>query len=301
MNSSKTKFQTMATSSDVVKITERENSGVRSTTLARIAVGYVLSGTKYLYHNDTSYAINEGNVFILEAGFHYEENTIGANGRFEQILFYISPDQLQQAIFNLNINYGLTFSSRHACPMCTSLNFAYSAVDIPLRNFFLGIDITLRNTGLLHNDVGQRIKLNELIYLLLTDKDGCIKRKILRASDTEMGQFVNTIYENVFNDISIDILAERTNRSLTSFKKEFKRIFNKPPHQWIIEQRLDRAKILLSSTSRTISEIGSECAFTNISHFIKLFKKRYDRTPASFRRENITCIEEEINRIAVGE
>lgn len=299
MQNSKTKFQTMATPSDVVKITERENSGVRSTTLSRLTIGCILSGTKYLYHNDTSYAINEGNVFLLEAGFHYEENTVGANGRFEQILFYISPEQLQQVMVNLNINYGLTFSSHHACPMCTSLNFAYSTVDIPLRNFFLGIDITLRNTGLLHNDVGQRIKINELVYLLLTDRDGCIKRKVLRAADSEMAHFVNIIYENVFTDISIEALAERTNRSLTSFKKEFKRIFNAPPHQWIIEQRLDRAKILLSSTSRTISEIGTECAFTNISHFIKLFKQRYDRTPASFRRDN--ALPEQESRIAVGE
>ena len=31
-----------------------------------------------------------------------------------------------------------------------------------LRNFFTSIDLSLRNNGLLHNDVGQRIKLNEL-------------------------------------------------------------------------------------------------------------------------------------------
>jgi hypothetical protein len=55
--------------SDVVKITEHENSGVHSTTLTRIAVGYILSGTKYLYRNDHSYAIEEGCIFVLETGF----------------------------------------------------------------------------------------------------------------------------------------------------------------------------------------------------------------------------------------
>ena len=99
-----------------------------------------------------------------------------------------------------------------------------------------------------------------------------------------MNQFVNTVYDNIFNDISIEGLAEQTHRSLTSFKKEFRRIFDTSPHHWIIEQRLDRARILLSSTSRTVSEIGAECGFSNISHFIKLFKQRYRRTPASFRK-----------------
>ncbi len=283
------KFNTSATSasmSDVVKITEQENSGVRSLSLTRIAVGYILSGTKYLYHNDYSYPVKEGDAFLLDAGYHYEENIVGANGRFEQIIFYISSQQLQQAIFNLNINYGATFTSHHTCTKCAARNFVALTASTALRNFFVGIDISLRNSGRLHNDVGQRIKLNELIYLLLSEEDGCFRRKVLRSSDAEMGQFVSVVYENLFNDISVDMLAEMTHRSLTSFKKEFKRQFNASPHRWIVEQRLDRAKIMLASTSRTISEIGAECAFANISHFIKLFKQRYNETPASFRRRS---------------
>ena len=89
---------TSTTLSDVVKITEHENSGVRSTSLTRMAIGYVLSGTKYLYCNDYSYSIEEGSVFILDAGFHYEENIIGSNGHYEQILFFLSSQRLQQII-----------------------------------------------------------------------------------------------------------------------------------------------------------------------------------------------------------
>ncbi len=288
-----------ASPSDVVKITERENSGVRSLSLTRMAVGYILSGTKYIYHNDYSYTIEEGCIFLLDAGFHYEENIVGENGRFEQITFFISPDTLQQVIFGLNINYGLSFVSHHSCIKCSSRNFAFDKVSLPLRNFFVGVDLSLRNSGLLHNDVGQRIKLNELIYLILSEEDGCLRRKILRSSDTDSGHFINVIYDNIFNDISIDTLAELTNRSLTSFKKEFKRLFNAPPHRWIIEQRLDRAKIMLTSTNRTVSEIGAECAFANISHFIKLFKQRYHVTPASFRRQHSATTNSE-KMVAVG-
>ena len=276
---------TSAAMSDVIKITEHENSGVRSLSLARIAIGYVLSGTKYIYCNDYSYSIEEGSVFVLDAGFHYEENVVGSNGRYEQIVFFLSSQRLQQVIFGLNINYGLSFVSHHSCIKCISRNFSFAQASTPIRNFFVGIDLSLRNSGLLHNDIGQCIKLNELVYLLLSEEDGCIRRKILRSSDADSGQFINTIYENIFKDISVETLAELTNRSLTSFKKEFKRLFDAPPHRWIIEQRLDRAKIMLASTNRTVSEIGAECAFTNISHFIKLFKQRYNQTPASFRRQ----------------
>ncbi|MBQ5648464.1 MAG: helix-turn-helix transcriptional regulator [Alistipes sp.] len=300
MNSKTNTSLTSASMSDIVKITERENSGVRSLSLARIAVGYVLSGTKYLYCNDYSYSIEEGGVFVLDVGFHYEENIVGANGRFEQITFYISAQRLQEVIFGLNINYGLSYASRHSCTRCMSRSFANMVASVPLRNFFVGIDLSLRSAGLLHNDVGQRIKLNELVYLLLSEEDGCIRRKILRSADTESGQFISVIYDNIFNDISVETLAELTNRSLTSFKKEFKRLFHASPHRWIVEQRLDRAKILLVSTSRTVSEIGTECAFANISHFIKLFRQRYNETPASFRRKySVPAIDTQSNA-AVG-
>ena len=297
------KFNTSATpslTSDIVKITERENSGVRSLSLTRIAIGYVLSGTKYIYCNDHSYPIEEGSIFLLDVGFHYEENIVGSNGRYEQVTFYLSTQRLQQVIFSLNINFGLSFTSHHTCSKCMSRNFGSVKAAPSIRNFFLGIDLSLRSAGLLHNDVSQRIKLNELIYLLLSDEDGCIRRKVLRSADTESSQFISAIYDNIFNDISVEMLAELTNRSLTSFKKEFKRLFGASPHRWIVEQRLDRAKIMLSSTSRTVSEIGAECSFANISHFIKLFKHRYNETPASFRRKCIAQATGERSQVAAG-
>lgn len=285
---------------DIVKITEHTNSGVRATSNSRLMIGYIISGTKYIYHNDRCTAIDEGGVFMLNIGHHYIENSLNESGRYEEISFYLTTATLQSIIFSLNINYGLTFSSSHTCSRCIGRDFVAIDSTESLRNFFSGIDLSFRNTGLLHNDIGQRIKLNELIFLLLSGEDGCVKRRILRSADTNSGQFVNIIHENLFNDISVEMLAERTHRSLTSFKKEFKRHFNMPPHRWIIEQRLIRAKILLTSTNRTVSEIGVECGFANISHFIKLFKQRYHITPASFRRRT-TETSEESYKMASGE
>lgn len=275
---------------DVLRIVERENSGVQASFTSRLTIGCVLSGAKYIYHNDRCAEVKVGEVFILDMGHHYIENSLGDDSLFEEVTFRISPATLQRVIFSLNINYGLSFSSSHTCPRCLGLNFVTEEASPSLQNFFTGVDRSLQSAGLIHNDIRQRIKLNELIFLLLTDDDGCIRRRLLRSADASSAQFMNTIYENIYNDISVEVLAERTNRSLTSFKKEFKRLFGEPPHRWIIGQRLMRAKIMLTSTNRTVSEIGAECGFTNISHFIKLFRHRYLATPASFRRSGSEAI-----------
>ena len=125
--------------------------------------------------------------------------------------------------------------------------------------------------------------MTELIYLIVSRDKGCLKSKVLNNVDTARDNFEQIIYAHIFTDISIEKLAEKCNRSLTSFKKEFRRHFFMPPHRWFIKQRLMQSRLLLISTSKSISEIGIECTFPNTSHFIKLFKKQYGSTPAIYR------------------
>ena len=129
-----------------------------------------------------------------------------------------------------------------------------------------------------------QIKLNELFFLILNGEESCLKHKLLNAADMVYEQFFDVVYQNLFRDISVEELAALTNRSLTSFKKEFKAIFGMPPHRWIVEKRLERARMLLISTNKTVSEVGTECGFANISHFIKLFKRRFGTTPKTLHK-----------------
>jgi AraC-like DNA-binding protein len=94
---------------------------------------------------------------------------------------------------------------------------------------------------------------------------------------------LEVIHSNIFSNVTIGELAELTHRSLTLFKKDFRAQFGCSPHRWLVEQRLLHSRIMLSSTSATISEIANECLFVNVSHFIKLFKRRYGVTPTVYR------------------
>lgn len=105
-------------------------------------------------------------------------------------------------------------------------------------------------------------------------------------ADSAKESFEQIVFAHIFDDIAINDLARLCNRSLTSFKKEFKKHYFEPPHRWFIKQRLMHARLLLISTNKSVSEIGNECAFPNTSHFIKLFKKTYDYTPAGYRHRH---------------
>ena len=147
----------------------------------------------------------------------------------------------------------------------------------------------------MHDQAAEDMKMTELIYLIISQRDCCLKSKVLSNVDSAHDNFEQIIYSNIFSDLAIEELAEMCNRSLTSFKKEFKRHFFMPPHRWFIKQRLIQSRLLLISTSKSISEIGIECTFPNTSHFIKLFKKQYGTTPAIYRNTHCNMDEIEMN------
>ena len=267
----------------IVKYVEALHSGIESVVLSRYAVGYVLHGTKYVYYGDKRYRISRGEIFYMGVGHHYVENVSEDDAPFEQILVYYTPDELQRILSHLNINYGVHITNGHSCDWCRSRAHVAMQARNSLKSFFRNCNNYLRDELFVEDSVAENIKMTELVYLIVSGEDCCLKNKLLNNVDVARENFEQIVYDHIFKDISIEELSCICNRSLTSFKKEFKRQFVMPPHKWYIRQRLMHSRLLLISTSKSVSEIGTECAFPNTSHFIKLFKKEYDVTPALYR------------------
>lgn len=267
----------------IVKYVENSHSGIGSVNLSRYALGYLLQGTKYIHCGDRRFRISRGEVFYMGVGHHYVENVADDDNQFEQITIYYTPAQLQRILSHLNLSYDVQITNGHTCDRCGSQSYVSMPATNTLRSFFQSCNNYLRYDYFCDDSIAEDIKMTELIYMIVSGEDCCIKNKILNNIDFDRENFDQIIYEHIFKDISIEQLASASHRSLTSFKKEFKRRFSIPPHRWYIRQRLTHSRMLLLSTSKSISEIGNECAFPNTSHFIKLFKKEFKMTPATYR------------------
>lgn len=93
------------------------------------------------------------------------------------------------------------------------------------------------------------------------------------------------IEENLPFEISIDSLAKRINLSVPYFSNSFKNATGMSPYQYIIAQRLERAKNLLLQSSRPISEVAVEAGFADQSHLTRLMRKLTGMTPGMIRDE----------------
>ena len=270
----------------IMKYVLTARNGIQAHNYTRHSIGYIIRGKKYIYYGDTCYEIPQGTLFYMGTGNHYTEDIPENDKPFEQIVFYYTQDQLSRILNNLSGVYHLHIVNDHKCPECTHLPHASYPASISVKNFFNSVNQYMKE-GMFGDSTAEMLKTTELIYLILSQDDCCLKSKVLSNMDLMKENFEQTIQNYIFSDISVDELASKCNRSLTSFKKEFRKHFYEPPHKWFIRQRLMHSRLLLISTNKSISEIGNECTFPNTSHFIKLFKKEYGMTPSHYRHRHM--------------
>jgi len=84
-------------------------------------------------------------------------------------------------------------------------------------------------------------------------------------------------------DISLDDVAKQCGLSKSHFIKAFREKTGLPPHQWVIAQRLARAKHLMKTTEMALAEIAFSCGFSDQSHFSRLFSRAEGITPRAWR------------------
>lgn len=251
--------------------------------LPHCVIGYVLGGEKYIYDDNDTKKISRGELFFLGMGCHYTREVPVGGAPYEELLVDYSTETLQRILLQLNLNHKITATAGHSCEKCREQTHLSMPAWTQARLFFLQLDTCLREHILQNDPIAENLKMTELIYWMISRDDCCLRSKILHDMDSSRDNFQQTVHAHTFVDISVEDLARRCNRSLTSFKKEFARNFQLSPHQWFLRRRLIHARLLLISTDKSISQIGTECSFPNISHFIKLFRKQYDMTPAQYR------------------
>lgn len=85
--------------------------------------------------------------------------------------------------------------------------------------------------------------------------------------------------DNFKEDMTIEEFASYTGRSLATFKRDFAKISNLTPQQWLIEHRLECAHRMLATGKAEISNVYYLVGFKNRSHFSTIFKKRFGVSP----------------------
>ena len=84
--------------------------------------------------------------------------------------------------------------------------------------------------------------------------------------------------------IDIGTLAATAELSIFHFARAFKQAEGVPPHTFVMQRRVARARELLSETFLPLSEIALQAGFSDQSHFARRFRQAVGVTPGQFRK-----------------
>ena len=100
---------------------------------------------------------------------------------------------------------------------------------------------------------------------------------------TQLQQVLDYINTHLDRDLSLVKIAGVINISPTYFATLFKRATGISPHQYVIQQRVEQAKLLLSKTDLMIADIALQVGFSSQSHLTQQFKRLTSMTPKQAR------------------
>jgi AraC family transcriptional regulator len=79
-------------------------------------------------------------------------------------------------------------------------------------------------------------------------------------------------------------LARACKLSPSHFARAFRQTTGQPPHRWLMEQRIEKAKQLLVDTTLSLAQIAQTCGFADQSHFTRVFAQLVQSSPGQWRR-----------------
>ena len=203
--------------------------------------------------------------FPAGSNIQYVVVGITAN-RLRSVLSIEKPNNTIQTITAENASF-LIFESLDAEMQLLLKNIVSVDMNNSLNNFYV------------------QIKVQELMYLLFS-KLSLRENTTFKNINSNDAEKLLVIRNEILSDLStppvLSELAIIASMSETKLKQLFKQTFGDTIYNYYQKARMEEAAFLLKQAKHSVSEVGYELGFSNLSHFSRLFEKQYGITPKKF-------------------
>ncbi len=128
---------------------------------------------------------------------------------------------------------------------------------------------------------------NVFVYRLKNELESSSTADINKSYFTQLHNLRSDIYNNPQKIWNIENAALSVRLSRSHFQRLYKSIFSISFNEDVINARISKAKILLSSSVLNINKTAHECGYENTEHFIRQFKIKTGFTPNKFKNREI--------------
>jgi AraC-like DNA-binding protein len=144
------------------------------------------------------------------------------------------------------------------------------------------------------DDVGAEVMRTQLTRILFIQAlrtlraEGDLPGWLGALGDPRIGAALSLLHERPAHDWTVAELGAAVRMSRSSFAERFHTMVGRPPLDYLLRWRIQKAAHILRTTSRTVAAIGGEVGYASEGAFSNAFKRVTGRPPAHYRRESLS-------------
>jgi AraC family transcriptional regulator len=93
------------------------------------------------------------------------------------------------------------------------------------------------------------------------------------------------VQAKIEGELSLDEMAQSVGLSTAHFARMFRKSTGQTPHQFVLRQRLERAKVMLRAPDARVLDVAVACGFKTQQHFAQVFRDVWGVSPTEYRQD----------------
>ncbi|MCG2616739.1 helix-turn-helix domain-containing protein [Terrimonas sp. NA20] len=230
---------------------------------------WFISGETKIIQANATYMFRKGDIFLIPRNQLATIINYPKGGHpHKTVVMHLSVERLKRFYSNRNIR---------PVPLKFPKIFAFNAH--PLLESCLASLIPYFEMKDIPDDIAS-LKITEAISILRTlDKE--IDNVLANFEEPGKISLVDYMEKNFMFNLPLEKFGYLTGRSLTTFKRDFKKAFDTTPQRWLTQKRLELAHYHLAEKKKKPVDVCYEVGFENLSHFSFAFKKQFGYAPTA--------------------
>lgn len=234
---------------------------------------WFLSGETKIVQADATYFFKKGDIFLIPRNQLATIINYPKDGQpHKTVVMHLSVDRLRTFYSSKNVRSRPPQSPR-----------IYSFSNHPLLESCLASLIPYFDMRDIPEDIAS-IKITEAISILRTLDQG-IDDVLANFEEPGKINLVEYMERNFMFNLPMEKFGYLTGRSLTTFKRDFKKAFSTTPQRWLTRKRLELAHYQLTEKRKKPLDVCYEVGFENLSHFSFAFKKQFGIAPSQLAEQ----------------
>ncbi|MBO9729829.1 MAG: helix-turn-helix transcriptional regulator [Chitinophaga sp.] len=230
---------------------------------------WFISGETKIVQADATYFFREGDIFLIPRNQLATIINYPKNGQpHKTVVMHLSVDRLKTFYANRNV---VPKVSKHQKIHCFNNHPLLESCMASLIPYF-----GMKN---LPEDIAT-LKITEAISILRAINQD-IDNVLANFDEPGKISLIDYMEKNFMFNLPVEKFGYLTGRSLTTFKRDFKKAFNTTPQRWLTQKRLELAHYQLAEKKKKPVDVCYEVGFENLSHFSYAFKKHFGYAPTS--------------------